>query len=88
MGYSDGSIASMAMPPPSRTADDDDIRLNHERVKVRRLQRKQVDGRSGVEAGITALCSLSAPFGLLAVAGDADGRLGLWTTSSLPSKGR
>lgn len=36
-------------------------------------------GGAAVEAAITAVCSLSAS---LVVAGDSDGRLGLWTISS------
>lgn len=65
---------------------------------VRRLRRTDAGGEGGgvgghgpggpaIGAAITAICSLSTA--LLVVAGDSDGRLGLWTTSAaLPSGGR
>lgn len=92
VGYSDGSIASMAMLPHLAPSFHDCGDHWFEAGRVRRLRRLPVseDGEeegSG-EAGITALCSLAAPLGLLVVAGDSDGRLGLWTTSTHPSSGR
>lgn len=89
VGYSDGSLAFVSMPPahlsPSRDAPGP---LQRESV-VRRLRRVDegagTEGERGAQAGITALCPVWAPFGLLVVAGDSDGRLGLWTTSALQS---
>lgn len=87
VGYSDGSLASISMPPPPRGVPaPSPQREGAGRGLVRRLRRvDEGGGEGGTEAGITALCSVWAPFGLLAVAGDSDGRLGLWTTSALQS---
>lgn len=95
VGYSDGSLASILMPPPHLPAPSRDVSgLQREEAGkggvVRRLRRAEEragaeGGEGGAEAGITALCSVLAPFGLLVVAGDSDGRLGLWTTSALQS---
>lgn len=96
VGYSDGSIACAAMPPPVSSSGRlrdvggfDDVSGARGVVPVRRLRRVSAGGSGGgdgggaaVEAAITTLCSLSAP---LIVAGDSDGRLGLWTVSSTRS---
>lgn len=104
VGYSDGSIACAAMPMPISSSAlsrgiggvdslHGDGGGGRGAVPVRRLRRVGAGGVGGgdgegpaVEAAITALCSLSAP---LVVAGDLDGRLGLWTISSTrPSSAR
>eukprot|EP00752_Nemacystus_decipiens_P008616 g7695.t1 len=97
VGYSDGSIACVAMPlpmsPSTRSREvgrfdsvDGDAGGGRGAVPVRRLRRVSAGGAgvgdgggAAVEAAVTAVCSLSAP---LVVAGDSDGRLGLWTISS------
>lgn len=63
------------------------------RATIRRMRRASSSGTRGAnggraEAGITVLCPLSPPLGLLVVAGDSDGRLGLWTTSTSSSAHR
>ena len=91
VGYSDGSLASISMPPPPRFPPPRGVAAPSPQREggggggpVRRLRRvDEGEGEGGAEAGITALCSVWAPFGLLVVAGDSDGRLGLWTTSAL-----
>ena len=101
VGYSDGSIACAAMPPPisssarSRQVGGPDSLHGHGDgrgvVPVRRLRRVSAGGAGvgdgvgpAVEAAVTAVCALSAP---LVVAGDSDGRLGLWTVSSTKPPG-
>ncbi|CBN73996.1 hypothetical protein Esi_0009_0188 [Ectocarpus siliculosus] len=101
VGYSDGSIACASLPAPSSSTNHPLPTFgtgsrHHERERgertVRRLRRAGGGGGGGdggggaaIEAAITALCPLSAP---LVVAGDSDGRLALWTTSSaLPPDG-
>lgn len=92
VGYSDGSIGLFSMPRPTLLPSRNDSGLKQEGGMVRRSRRINAggarDGQAGMEAGVTALCSLSAPFGMLVVVGDSDGRLGLWTTSAVPSRGR
>ncbi|CAB1106295.1 unnamed protein product [Ectocarpus sp. CCAP 1310/34] len=102
VGYSDGSIACAPLPAPSSSTNHPLPTFgtgsrHHEGARgertVRRLRRAgggggRGDGGGGaaIEAAITALCPLLAP---LVVAGDSDGRLALWTTSSaLPPDGR
>ncbi|CAM9258655.1 unnamed protein product [Ectocarpus sp. 4 AP-2014] len=102
VGYSDGSIACASLPAPSSSTNHPLPTFgtgsrHHEGERgertVRRLRRAGGGGGGGdggggaaIEAAITALCPLSAP---LVVAGDSDGRLALWTTSSaLPPDGR
>lgn len=100
VGYLDGSIACAAVPmpmsPSARSRDVGGLDSPHGdggAVPVRRLRPVGAGGEgtgdgggAAVEAAITALCSLSAP---LVVAGDSDGRVGLWTISSKrPSSAR
>ncbi|CAM9177663.1 unnamed protein product, partial [Ectocarpus fasciculatus] len=102
VGYSDGSIACASLPAPSSSTNHPRPAFgtgsrHHEGKRgertVRRVRRAgggreggDGGGAAAIEAAITALCPLSAP---LVVAGDSDGRLALWTTSSaLPPHGR
>lgn len=95
VGYSDGSVAVVAVPI-SVTSTTSGLGGNGEaspssgrgaappQVVRRKFEPESARSRGGnvTKAGITAVCPLSAPFGLLVVAGDFDGRLSVWKMMS------